>query len=156
MQVSFDIATFLVGILAGWIAWLQLGKIINNQKVYAVKLVLELENRVNKYKSVLDSKNFKIKEILDKSKKNEKSLEILTQARNIAKEDYFNALDRLCFCLVKGYLPEAEWKIEYKDMIINVVEKNADMFALNSPHTNIKKVYEKLKNNWYKVLIFVI
>jgi hypothetical protein len=61
--------------------------------------------------------------------------------RNTVTESWLNCLDRLCFCIRKGYLKEREWKAEYSNYIKMVVETLGDKHNLAARYKNIVCVY---------------
>ena len=56
---------------------------------------------------------------------------------------YLNALDRLCFCLLRGLLEEEELRAEYREVINAAVKDFAGKFNTGTEYRNVKKVYEK-------------
>jgi hypothetical protein len=64
---------------------------------------------------------------------------------NAALENWFNAVDRLCFCIKHNYLPEKDWRAEYRDCIANIVKEHEDKFGPSSIYTNIIDINNKWK-----------
>ncbi len=62
---------------------------------------------------------------------------------NTTKESYFNAMDRLCFCIQKGYVDENEYRPEYRDMIKDTVKSFESDFRPGSPYNHIKQINDK-------------
>jgi len=73
----------------------------------------------------------------------DKKREILTDYFNATKESYFNALDRLCYCIEKGYISDKDWRAEYRNLIHDVIANYEDDFGEASPYNNIKNLNKK-------------
>lgn len=61
-----------------------------------------------------------------------------------AKQVYLNSLDRLCFCIIKGYLDEEEMKPEYRGLVNESVKDFKSDFEVGTKYRNILKIYD----NW--------
>lgn len=101
------------GCIAAYHSHNQLIKIAENQQIDILKVVLEIESQIARRSMEFNKAAKALKE--NNSKTNEGYF--LT-----AKENYFNALDRLCFCIRKGYIPEWDWRKEYQNMIHKTIE----------------------------------
>jgi hypothetical protein len=75
-----------------------------------------------------------------------KEKEIYKKKLNAAIENWLNSVNRLCFCIMRDYLKEKDWKIEYRDYISNVVKnkKFEKYFGAASIYRNIID----LNNKW--------
>jgi hypothetical protein len=71
----------------------------------------------------------------------EKSLEA---RKKTAKENWFNAVDRLCFVIRKGYWHGIDWQAEYEAYIRDIFESHRDWFRPEL-YPNIIAVYEQWK-----------
>ena len=91
---------------------------VNNQTRESLKIVLEIETQLNARKLEFDKAN---KSFLESKDDNER--ESISVFIDTTKESYFNALDRLCFCIQKGYVDENEYRPEYRDMIKDTVKQ---------------------------------
>ena len=63
---------------------------------------------------------------------------------NSAKQNYFNALDRLSYCMLKDYFSDRDWRAEYRNVLKNAIDTHPDDFNEASPFRNMKK----LNNKW--------
>lgn len=70
-------------------------------------------------------------------------IEIYLDDLEAAKENYFNVLDRLCYCILKNYIKDRDWKSEYNDLIKDTVCSNESYFGTGTYYKSIKKLYEK-------------
>lgn len=80
------------------------------------------------------------------AKKAKKELEYLEIEGRIRVESYLAALDRLCFCTVKEYFKQDEWKIEYRDRIFYEVRTYPALFGADTRFPNILVLYERWRN----------
>lgn len=139
----------LCGIGGLVVAYKQLRKIaenqniaMQNQKMDILKVVLEIESQISQ-RSV-EMSRASVDYLTDTNDKNKEAYFLAM------KENYFNALDRLCFCIRKGYIPEKEWEREYRNMIQNTIAKEEfkDDFNPNtSPYKNIIKLNDRLQDS---------
>lgn len=120
----------------------QLAKIAENQRMDILKVVLEIESQINERKAEFDKVNKQVME-LDLSEPSKKQQNILSDYCETARENYFNALDRLCFCIDKEYIPERDWKDEYRDMIVGTIKNNERYFGAGSPYKNMLNINDK-------------
>lgn len=139
----------IVGIIGGLggiggliVAWQKLAKIAENQRTDILKVVLEIESQINERKAEFDKINKQVRE-LDLSNPSKEQQEILSDYWETARENYFNALDRLCFCIDKEYIPERHWKDEYRDMIVGTIKDNERYFGAGSPYKNMLNINNK-------------
>lgn len=116
-----SVAGGICGIGGLLVAWTQLSKIAENQRMDILKVVLEI----------------------DLSESSKKQQNILSDYWETARENYFNALDRLCFCIDKEYIPERDWKDEYRDMIVGTIKDNERYFGAGSPYKNMLNINDK-------------
>ena len=152
MTFNMDIGTFLIASIGAYIAYTQLSKIqkqislaVTNQKLDSLKIVLEIETQINSRKLELDKATRTIAEtnLEQESKKKTNKMEILSDYFDSTKESYFNALDRLCYCIDKKYIEDKDWRAEYRTLLLNVIETYPDDFNEASPYYNIKKINMK-------------
>lgn len=124
------------------IAWWQLRGIKDGLKVSSLMAVLEIETQMNERKVHFDecSANVRLGKTEGASKD---SMIIRADLFNTAKENYFNALDRLCYCILHGYLQDKDWRAEYRNTIHNVIHNFPDDFNEASPFRNIKELNRK-------------
>jgi len=104
--------------------------------------VLEIETQMNERKVRLDDCSARIKQgHADKVPK--ENMAILAGSFEAALEDYLNAMDRLCYCMLHGYLEDKDWRAEYRNYLNNAVKEFPNKFNEASPYRNIKKLNEK-------------
>lgn len=132
-----------------FIVWIQLSKIrksikiaANENKLNSLQVVLAIETQMNERKVQFDAIATNIRRI-GESSVSENTLQILTDSFNSAKENYFNALDRLCFCINKGYISERDWKIEYGNMLLVTITSYKTDFLEASPYRYIIALNKK-------------
>lgn len=113
---------------------------VTNQNKDSLKIVLEIETQLNARKLEFDKANKAFAEA-------SKNKEILAAFIDTTKESYFNAMDRLCFCIQKGYVNEDEYRPEYRDMIKDTVKDFESDFGEWSPYNHIKQINAKWKES---------
>jgi hypothetical protein len=132
------------------VAWWQLGKInkqiklgVENQRQETLRIVLEIEGQINSRKLELDKS---AKSIIESKESGNKILVSQLFYLGSAQESFLNSIDRLCFCILKEYIPDKDWKSEYRNLIYDTTrdENFSAYFGAASPYRNIIK----LNNKW--------
>ncbi|WGK69503.1 hypothetical protein P0082_01185 [Candidatus Haliotispira prima] len=123
------------------IAFYQLKGLRNN---ITLQIVSDMERELYERKKALDSASTELWR-LSLNPISEELIEILKLKLSMAGEDYFNAVERLAFLILKKHLDERNWKSQYKDLIFDIVEQNENIFGITTPYTNIVALYGKWK-----------
>ena len=113
--------------------------------------VLELENELIRRKVSWDEASFQLRQYgIDLNEKdefpNEDVVELLNDKFNISLENYFNSLDRFCYCVLHNYIADRDWKTEYRDVVFDAVDNYATNFGVNSRFRDTIKIYQKWKD----------
>jgi len=59
------------------------------------------------------------------------------ESLNSVIENWFNSVERLCFCIKRKYIKERDWKTLYRDYIKDIVDKHVDKFGANTIYANV-------------------
>ena len=70
-------------------------------------------------------------------------LEVKRDLYSSAKQEYFNTLDRLCFCILKGYVQDKDWRAEYREVLRQTIARHEKDFLAASPYRNIITLSDK-------------
>jgi len=116
---------------------------IANKRTDSLRIVLEIETQMNSRKLEFDKASREIREA-NLQNASDETIEILNDYFEAVKENYFNSLDRLCFCIRKEYLNDKDWKSEYQNLIHDIIVDFVEDFNEGSPYRNIKA----LNNKW--------
>lgn len=117
----------------------------SSEKTSEVMMVLEIEAQMNERKASWDesAKNMRQAELSGES---HEMMEIILDYHETIKENYFNSLDRMCFCILRGYLEEKDWRTEYRTILQGTIKDCESDFGAASPYRNIKD----LNNKWQR------
>src|SRR5438093_888738 len=96
----------VVGVI---VAWVQLNGIKKGLGFSSLMAVLEIETQMNERKVRLDDCSAEVKRGQADGLLAEK-LKISARNFDSALENYLNAVDRLCYCILKGYLEDRDWR----------------------------------------------
>ena len=108
-----------------------------SKKSSSVMMVLEIENQMNERKSMWDKAATELRQA-EAEKKSEDLQIILGEYVETTKENYFNSLDRLCFCISKNYLKEKDWKVEYRNLLNSTIQAySSDFNSSTTPYRNV-------------------
>jgi hypothetical protein len=149
MTFNIDLGSVIIAFMGFGIAVVQLNKIqkqleiaVGNQKNDSLKIVLEIETQMNSRKLEFDKASKQIREANLQNESND-NMEILGDYFNSTKESYFNVLDRLCYCIVKDYIQDRNWRTEYRNMIKDTIDNYESDFNVASPYRNMIKINTK-------------
>lgn len=140
MWIEIATATFTGAGVA--VAWIQLSGIKKSMDMSGLMAVLEIETQMNERKVYFDESCTKLR-IAKHENQSEDALQILCDAVACAKENYFNAMDRLSFCVLKGYLSDKDWRAEFRPSLQKAIATYPNDFNEASLFRNIKKLNGK-------------
>lgn len=145
-----EIISAIISFCGVLVAWFQLGGLkkqvkmaVESEKTDSLKLVLQLSIEVSKYKAAFDRASCKISSLDTTENYTEEQLEAKELYFNTSKENYFNALEMLCMAFDKGYVKDNDWKVEYREDLLNVVRQFSVDFQDGSPYHHIKNMNNK-------------
>ena len=143
IQSITAIVTGVFGLGGAIFAIIQIYQIKNQLSSATLTNVLTLEAEMNSRKAKLDDINNEIEKANLEGKLDKNTKEVFRKYQNSAIENWLNSVDRLCFCIKSNYLKEKDWKMEYRDYIIDIVRTYEDKFGESSLYTNIKDINQK-------------
>ena len=139
------VATVIVAIGGVWVGWIQLSGIKEGLKMNALMAVLEIETQMNERKVHLNQCNADAELAIVKNESKD-AIRVHDKQIKSARENYFNALDRLCFCILKDYLSDKDWRADYRNVLMQAITNFPEDFGEASPFRNIKKLNAKWQN----------
>ena len=143
IQAITAIVTGVFGLAGAIFAIVQVYQIKNQLSSATLTNVLTLEAEMNSRKAKLDDINNEIEKANLEGKIKQNAKAVFKRYQNSAIENWLNSVDRLCFCIKSNYLKEKDWKMEYRDYIIDIVRTYEDKFGESSLYTNIKDINQK-------------
>lgn len=143
-EVANAISAIVTALFTAGLFFVALIQFKNLIRANSLKTILDLESELNQRKSRIDDITSKIRTA--EKDANIDVIDIYNDDLEAAQESYFNALDRLCYCVLKGYLEDRDWKSEYSDLLKETVRSNESSFGIGTYYKNIKKLYEKWVN----------
>ena len=139
------ISSVIIAIGALLIAWRQLSGVRTELRMNSLMAVLEIEAEMNSRKEKVDSILFKIRTFDAEKKLTDDFKDIFNDEHNCVLENWLNSVDRLAYCILKDYLKDRDWCVEYRDYIKDIVEQNESLFGASSRYTNIIDINDKWK-----------
>ena len=133
----------VTAVVALLLAWRQLTNLGSTLRIGRLNTILDIETQMNSRKERVDEQVEKIQRsggLTDEQKKVEQD------ALDARLENWFNAVDRLAFCILKDFVPEKDWRVEYRDYINNIVVKHGKFFPAGTHYRNILD----LNNKWQR------
>lgn len=132
----------VVGVAFGLI---QLSNIRTELRNGSLDSILEIESQMNERKSKVDEITNKI--MVEGSTWTVDLKSAYSLWLNQAKENWYNAIDRFAFCVIRNYVEENEWKVEYRNYIHDVIIADPTKFQTGSPYRNMIDLDNKWQRN---------
>lgn len=140
------LCTALAAIATAWIAYYQLSKLNETLRMNTLSIGLDLERAITERKQKAEHQASVLREERHKNSP-DAYLKILEEELDGYLEDWFNAVDRLAYCIRKDYLPGDEWKSEYQIYIATLVKDHRDFFDGDSSYRNILFLHLEWQEN---------
>ena len=145
MELFVAFLGILVAAAGVWVANKQLGRAVDSireavaaNRTASLMAVLSIEQLVADARVRFEDANHQLR--IDPT--SAATIE-LQEAR---REQFLNAVDRLCACIRKGYVDEDEYKADYRDMVFEIVATYPALFAADTDHRHIKHVHDAWKD----------
>lgn len=147
MPLSDCIALGGVIVSAGGLAfiWWQVRQTNVSLKLANLGTVLTIERNLADARELFTQAIAEHNKVRDKEEEGSDPFMHSKSAMLARRENYLNAMDRLCACIIRKLIPEKEAKMDYMQNVIDTVKAHSDMFGPDCRHTNIKKV----RDRWY-------
>lgn len=139
------------GIGTAAIAWSQLSNLNKSLNASNLMAIFEIEFELNRRKERLSEIRKENETLLLKASKSATEIEkaaikMLEGHRKEAYENYLNVFDRLCYFVLQKKLNEEDFRLEYRDMLFQTIEKdNENTFNNGSKFRNMLKLYNAWK-----------
>jgi hypothetical protein len=152
-----DVAAFSAAAAAAaafaaiFVAWWQLSGLRDEiglaraeLKMSGLMAVLEIESQMSSRKVALDHLSREIQELdralttapADQKPNAQEKINLVKPFFESAVENYLNSVDRLCYCILKEYLADRDWKTEYRNNIHEIIKTYQSSFATGSAFRN--------------------
>lgn len=106
-------------------------------RMNSLSIILEIEARIVDKEYKLNEVNFKIR------KAGKDVTDVDTAEFECALQGYINAVDRLAYCILKGYAKDVDWRVEYRDFILGIIKTYPESFTAGSKYINIIDLNQK-------------
>jgi hypothetical protein len=139
-----------VAILAAIAVYRQIRQASQSLATSSLMAVLGLEEALGRSRaeysdSLVEASRFRAEteKLPEASRKSQEPFFAILQHRIAEKlEQYLNALDRLCACIVRGDVNEERYRQDYRAGIQDVMDSHADLLGANTRHPNVVKVHQ--------------
>jgi hypothetical protein len=143
-----DVPTWLAAIaafLAVAVAYWQLSGLNDTLRINGLMAVLQIESELNARKHQMAEVATRLEMECSRipSRQKPKLIVSLSKQLNACLENYLNAVDRLAFCILKDYVPEKDWRAEYRECMASDIESYPEFFGPSSRYRNIKDLHDK-------------
>ena len=134
-----------IGIVGIFIAIYQLSQANKQLQNAVLTNILTLDVEKNDRQETVDRITHEIKLLNVENKLTPNMALAYEEHLNVAMKNWFSSVNKLCFYIKKGCIPEKEWKIEYRSLITEIVESYESFFGPASKYIHIKDINDKLK-----------
>ncbi|MGY1511025.1 hypothetical protein ACW7GX_11500 [Aeromonas hydrophila] len=135
----------IAALLMLWRVKGQIAEAVNSNKINTLNSLLALEDQIAQRRQELSSSAIALHAFKDTA--NNEQFDIAKLRFNEAVQMYLNGLDRLCSCIIEGYLDEKKMMRDYRDVINNAVKDHSEKFGADSKYTNIIDINHKWKRS---------
>lgn len=150
-MTPFEYASIGIAILSVGAIFLQLRNMTESIKKAAeanklsnVMVVIQLEQSVADARMFFHQAVDEVAKLAEQTPKpSPETIKRLEHNRNVAREQYLNTMDRLCTCIIRGYVDEKEYREDYRRSITDIIDKFPEKFNADTRHRNIKHIHEK-------------
>lgn len=105
--------------------------------------VLTLEENVRRGRERLASATNEVNKLSANQNPSKVEVDFVGKSLNEAIENYLSSLDRLCACIRRNYVPEDEYRRDYREGIKTTIRNYASHFGPGNPYINIVKLNDK-------------
>ena len=131
----------IAAISAAMIAGNQLKNLADSFRMSGLSAVLAMESEISTRADALDQFDFQLRLGLKTGSVPDDQIEFYEERRATLADSYLNSIDRLAFCILKGYLPEKDWRGEY-EVLLNTLLTGPGFPAARN-FDNIVKLHNK-------------
>ena len=148
IQIGILVAAF-IGV---WFAARQLSKMAESiekasrsNDLAVLDMVLKIEDSINERKARVDEITYRIQ--ANAGVLTTESAGLLQAQLNSAVESYLNAMDRLCACIIRGTIPEKDYKEDYVEALPALIETyNKHFKGIERRYKNILDLRERWRS----------
>ena len=143
-------AVFIAG-LGLLIARKQLSNVARSLRLNGTLAIVQLESEIQRRRERVEERLAAIVELGNasspskRSAADRKAIDLHGVRLNSEVEGYLNAVDRLCFCILNGYVDERDWRAEYREFIANEMKTHKDYFEPGTRYVNITRLHDQWK-----------
>jgi len=143
IEALATVAAAVIAALGLFAAWWQLRDLASTQRISGLTSILQLEADITARKEKVYDVTEEIQRLDRDCPSFQQESEILKLKLDNRLENWFNAVDRIAFCILKDFVPEKDWRAEYREYIADIVKQHPDFFGAASRFRNIIDVHHK-------------
>jgi hypothetical protein len=99
----------------------QLKNLVVSFRISGLAAVLTMEAEMTTRADKLDEFSFRVQLAVSENKIPDEQIELYAKRIAQLTDNYLNSVDRLAFCILKGYLPEKDWRGEYEPIVNGLI-----------------------------------
>jgi hypothetical protein len=125
-----------------FLVWGQLKTMVEQSRLAALMAVLTLEESIARARSEMSAAATEAGKLASDKMADIRLVELANARYDEKIEQYLNATDRLCACLVRKLVDEATYRQDYRQGLVDIVSHHAKRFGADTRHRNILKVHQ--------------
>jgi hypothetical protein len=137
------LAAVLVALYGVWVAKKQLGGLREALRTDSLMAVLTIESELAGRQETCSEISMLIRRLNAQKNFDQVEMGILKSRLAEAVESWLNALERLCFCINKGYVTEKGWRAEYRKYIEDAISSHEPLFRADTRYPNTLHIHKK-------------
>lgn len=137
------LAAVVVALYGVLVAGKQLGGLRETLRADSLMAVLAIESELAGRSETCSEVSMLIARLDAQKSFDAAEMQALKSRLESAVESWLNALERLCFCINKSYVPEKDWRAEYREYVVKAIRSHPDFFKAGSRHTNTLALNER-------------
>lgn len=141
-------AAVAVALYGVWVAKKQLGGLHHTLRTDTLMAILTIEAELAARKEKTDEASTALWRLSKQPTADADEVALLTTRLNAALESWLNALDRLCFCIRRDYVPEKDWRAEYQQYVAEAIAAQPRFFARDTRYINTLQLHERWQAEW--------
>lgn len=137
------VATTIVALYGVLVAKRQLSGLRDTLRTDSLMAVLTIESELAGRQEKCAEISRLIKRLSAQQNFDQVEMKILQEWLDAAVENWLNALERLCFCINKGYVTEKDWRAEYRKYIEDAISNHEPFFRADTRYPNTLHLHKK-------------
>lgn len=141
------VVTAATAVLGVGFGLLQFAKVNRTLKLNSLSILLSAENGLSQCKRLVTQATKELLLEREADSPSETRLSTLQGSFEDYREDWYNAADRLAYCILNGYIDNDRMHAEYRNYFRDIIRNDAASFAEGTEWRNVVDLNNKWQRN---------